>query len=68
MPGVPLHTLRHTAAPAMLMTGVSLKVVSAILAHSSIQLIGDVYGHVAPEVSADALAVLLAALKTPRAA
>lgn len=59
---VGLHTLRHSAATAMLTNGVPLKVVSDVLGHSSIAITGDVYGHVAPEVATDALAKLGAAL------
>jgi len=66
--GVGLHTLRHTAASAMLMNGVPLKVVSDVLGHSSVAITGDVYGHVAPDVSADAMASLSAALEPPRTA
>jgi integrase len=42
----------------MLTHGVPLKVVSEILGHSSIAITGDVYGHVAPDVSRDALDIL----------
>jgi site-specific recombinase XerD len=42
----------------MLTNGVPLKVVSEILGHSSIAITGDVYGHVAPEISRDALTIL----------
>ena len=55
---VGLHTLRHSAASTMLAAGVPLKVVSDVLGHSSISVTGDIYGHVAPEVAADALAKL----------
>ena len=51
---VGLHTLRHSAASTMLAAGVPLKVVSDVLGHSSVNITGDVYGHVAPEVAADA--------------
>jgi integrase len=58
LPDVGLHTLRHSAASVMLTHGVPLKVVSEILGHSSIAITGDVYGHVAPDVSRDALDIL----------
>ena len=45
----------------MLTSGVPLKVVSEILGHSSIAIAGDVYGHVAPDVSRGAMDVLGAA-------
>jgi integrase len=45
----------------MLTSGVPLKVVSEILGHSSIAITGDVYGHVAPDVSRGAMNVLGAA-------
>lgn len=60
--GVGLHTLRHSAASVMLSSGVPLKVVSEILGHASIAITGDVYGHVSPDVSADALTSLSDAL------
>ncbi len=42
----------------MLTSGVPLKVVSEILGHSSIAITGDVYGHVASDVSRDAVRIL----------
>jgi hypothetical protein len=42
----------------MLTHGIPLKVVSEILGHSSIAITGDVYGHVAPDVSREAVATL----------
>lgn len=60
--GIGLHTLRHSAASVMLVNGVPLKVVSEILGHSSIAITGDIYGHVSPEVSRDALDTLATAL------
>ena len=44
----------------MLTSGVPLKVVSEILGHSSIAITGDVYVHVAPDVSRGAMDVLSA--------
>jgi integrase len=58
LPDVGLHTLRHSAASLMLTHGVPLKVVSEILGHSSIAITGDVYGHVAPDVSREAPDIL----------
>ncbi len=55
LPGIGRHTLRHSAASVMISSGVPLKVVSEILGHASISVTGDMYGHVAPEVSASAL-------------
>lgn len=39
-----------------------LKVVSEILGHASIAITGDIYGHVSPEVSREAMDTLAAAL------
>ena len=59
---VGLHTLRHSAASLMLSRGVPITVVSQILGHSGISVTVDVYGHVAPDVSRDAVDALAAAL------
>ncbi|WP_168202683.1 MULTISPECIES: site-specific integrase [Georgenia] len=47
--GVGIHTLRHTAASTMLEAGVPLRTVSEILGHASVQVTGDIYGHVSTE-------------------
>ena len=65
---VGLHTLRHSAASVMLSNGVPITVVSQILGHSGISITVDVYGHVAPDVSRDALDVLATALGSSRGA
>ena len=67
LPSVGLHTLRHSAASMMLSGGVPLKVVSDILGHASVAITGDIYGHVAPDVSREAVAKLSAALMTGQA-
>lgn len=61
--GATLHTLRHSAASVLLASGVPLKVVSEILGHSSTAITGDVYGHVAPDVAAEAMRTLSGALR-----
>jgi len=55
---VNLHTLRHSAATAMLTGGVPLPAVSKILGHSSMAITGDVYAHVTPEVEREAAETL----------
>lgn len=52
---VTVHTLRHSAATAMLEAGVHLKAVSELLGHSDIRITGDVYGHVSSEVARAAM-------------
>jgi hypothetical protein len=51
-----------TAAAVMLVNGVPLKAVSEVLGHASIGITGDIYGHVSPDISRDALARLSEAL------
>ena len=68
LPDAGLHTLRHSAASAMLSHSVPLKVVSEILGHSSIAITGDVYGHVSPDVSRTPIATLGAVLGNLRSA
>ena len=60
--GVGLHTLRHTAATVMIENNVSLKVVSELLGHFSVSITGDIYAHVSPDVSAQAMEALGAAI------
>ena len=50
----------------MLENGVPLKIVSEILGHASVAITGDIYGHVAPDVSREAVAKLAAALSEVR--
>ena len=50
-----VHTLRHSAATAMLEAGVHLKAVSEILGHADIRITADVYGHVSSEVGRAAM-------------
>ena len=60
--GVGIHTLRHTAASTMLEAGVPLRTVSEILGHGSVQVTGDIYGHVSSEgarAAVDRLAAVL---------
>ena len=60
--GVGLHTLRHSAATAMLDAGVPLHVVSRMLGHSSVAITGDIYGHADDVRQRDASDLLGAAL------
>jgi integrase len=49
VPGVGVHTLRHSAAVALLEAGVHIKAVADLLGHSSVAITGDVYGHTSDE-------------------
>jgi integrase len=51
LPAIRLHDLRHLSATLGLASGESIKEVSARLGHSSIQITGDVYAQVAPEMA-----------------
>jgi integrase len=51
LPVVRLHDLRHLSATLGLASGESIKEVSARLGHSSIQITGDVYAQVTPEMA-----------------
>lgn len=51
---VHIHTLRHSAVAFLIAAGVPMKVIQALMGHSSIQVTMDLYGHVAPEVAAEA--------------
>jgi len=56
---VSVHTLRHSAATALLEAGIGIKTVSDQLGHASVAITGDIYQHVsdhAAQAAADALA------------
>jgi integrase len=59
---VGLQTLRHSAASVTLSASVPLKVVSEVFGHASVAITGDIYGHVSPDVSREALTRLSDAL------
>ncbi len=56
-----LHSMRHTFATILFSKGVSVKVVSELLGHSSVQVTQDIYIHVIPEDKVDAIKLLDAA-------
>nr|BBH95174.1 site-specific integrase [Thermogemmatispora argillosa] len=47
---VTFHSLRHTASTLLRSMGVDIKVIQAMLGHSSIQVTADIYSHVFPEM------------------
>ena len=51
---VHLHTLRHSAASALIASGTHLKVVQELLGHSSYGITADIYSHVAMEQQREA--------------
>ena len=55
---VRFHDLRHTFASLMLLNGVSPKVISEALGHSSVAFTMDVYSHILPGMQEDAMALL----------
>lgn len=63
LPAIRLYDLRHTAATLALTVGVSPKVVSEQLGHSSAAFTLDVYSHVLPHMQDDAAARVEAALR-----
>lgn len=60
--GVSVHTLRHSAASALLEAGIGLKTVSEMLGHSSVAITGDIYHHVSDGVAQAAADALSAAI------
>lgn len=58
LPTMGMHSLRHSAATALLQGGVPMPVVSRLLGHSSIHLTVNTYGHVLQEAQVSALEVL----------
>jgi len=68
LPNIRLYDLRHTAATLALALGVSPKVVSEQLGHTSAAFTLDVYSHVLPHMQDDAAAKVEAALMGTTAA
>ena len=62
LPNIRLYELRHTAATLALTVGVSPKVVSEQLGHTSAAFTPDIYSHVLPHMQDDAAAKVEAAL------
>ncbi len=60
---VTLHSLRHTHITSLLADGVNPKVVSERVGHASVAFTLQVYGHVLPNMQADAAARVDAALR-----
>ena len=58
-----VHTLRHSAASAMLVGGVPLLTVSRMLGHSSVSITGDIDGHITDDGGKQAAAALANALE-----
>ena len=56
--GITMYSLRHSAATALVKDRESLKVVSAMLGHSSIRLTADVYSHVTDDMLEEAASKL----------
>jgi len=62
LPGVHLHTLRHSAASFLLAAVTHTKVVQEHLGHSSYAITADIYSHVGPALQREAADRLDAAL------
>jgi integrase len=62
LPVIRLHDLRHTHASLLLEQGVSAKVVSERLGHTTIAMTMDIYAHLLPAMDQDAAARLEAAI------
>lgn len=63
LPIIRFHDLRHSHATALLLEGVSVKVISERLGHSSTKITQDIYSHVLPQMqehAADVMDKLLA--------
>lgn len=59
--GVGVHSLRHSAAVAMLEGGTNIRAVADLLGHSSVAITGDVYGHTTHDAARAAVDLLGAA-------
>lgn len=59
---VRFHDLRHTTATLLVEAGVPLKIISAILGHSSVSVTGDIYAHAVDETVREAVGRLKKAM------
>jgi integrase len=66
LPGVRFHDLRHTFASLMLLIGVSPKVISEALGHSSVAFTMDTYAHIISGMQSDAMKLLDSILPAAR--
>ena len=62
LPHIGLHGLRHSMAAAAVAAGVEMRVLQQILGHAHVSVTADIYAHVAPAVSAQALSAVSALL------
>jgi integrase len=58
LPHKRFHDLRHTAATLLLEQGVPIKMVSAMLGHTSIAIAADIYSHVTPALECAAASTM----------
>ena len=58
LPRIRFHDLRHSHATALLLEGVSVKVISERLGHSSTTITQDIYSHVLPQMQEEAANVM----------
>ena len=58
LPDLNLHGLRHAFATLMLLAGVSAKVVSEMMGHSSVMVTLDTYSHVVQGLQEHAVSAL----------
>jgi site-specific recombinase XerD len=49
-----LHTMRHSAASALIAAGTHMKTIQEVLGHSSYAITADIYSHVAVEQQREA--------------
>jgi integrase len=58
LPVIRFHDLRHSHATALLLEGISVKVISERLGHSSTKITQDIYSHVLPQMQEQAADVM----------
>ena len=55
LPNIHFHDLRHSAATILLSMGVDMKVIQQILGHSNYAITANIYSHVLPSMSREAM-------------